>query len=116
MKKKLYQIVFWASITAILVLAFTPHGLKIARHMSDKINHFTAFFILAFLGDRAFEKTFLSLGLYLMGFGLMIEAVQFLLPYRSFAPLDMVANLCGILVYAGIIYTIESVRGKPTLP
>jgi len=112
MKKRLYQIAFWSAITVIMALAVTPQGVKLARHMSDKLNHFAAFLVLSYLGDRAYEKPFVSIGICLVLFGLFIEAIQFFLPYRKFSPLDMLANICGILLYAAIKYWVESFRGK----
>ena len=104
MKKRLYQAAFWTALAAIMFLAVTPQGARLARGTSDKVNHAIAFFILAFLGDHAFEKPFIVMALSLVGFGMMIELVQFTLPYRSFSLYDMLANIFGIVLFAVIKY------------
>lgn len=112
MRQRLYQIAFWVCLISILSLALTPQGMKIARGTSDKLHHTAAFFLLSFLGDRAFDRPFFHMALYLLGFGMIIELVQFTLPYRSFSLADMAANIGGIMVYAGLKKILESLRGK----
>ncbi|PCJ59184.1 MAG: hypothetical protein COA79_10810 [Planctomycetota bacterium] len=67
----------------------------------DKINHAFAFFVLSFLLDHAFHNKIKILNQVwlLIGFGILIECVQFFLPHREFSIADIFADLLGILWY-----------------
>ncbi len=89
------------ALIAISYLAFTPTIYPLVVDHSDKINHAFAFFVLAFLIDFSFPSTEFNLNkfLILLFYGVMIEGVQYNLPYRDFSLLDLGANLLGMLIY-----------------
>jgi VanZ family protein len=68
---------------------------------SDKFWHGFTYFVLALLADRSFPaspfnaRKFAPVFLY----GTFIEFVQYLIPWRSFSVLDMIANASGIALY-----------------
>lgn len=65
----------------------------------DKVVHFGAFFLLAWTFHKAFPlPVWLALVL-LVGYGMTIEYLQSLLPYRSSSGADLVANFCGAASY-----------------
>jgi len=103
------KILFYVSLAAILVLAVIPHPDRlpdIAR-LSDKLNHFAAFLVLAALIDLCHpEKRWVWKILFLGGYGIGIEVVQLLIPYRDFSLGDMGADLAGATVY----FMLKSVR------
>jgi VanZ family protein len=68
---------------------------------NDKFWHGFTYFVLSLLADRSFPASpfnamkFVPVFL----FGTFIEFVQYLIPWRSFSVLDMLANASGILMY-----------------
>lgn len=89
-----------AALTAISFLAVTARPFPVAANVSDKLNHLLAFFVLAVLADRAFPtKPFWLKALWLMGYGMGIECVQYFLPCREFSVMDMAADAGGMLIY-----------------
>lgn len=73
--------------------------------LSDKFYHALAFFVLSFLSNASFPESAFSYkkGLPLFFYGVLIETVQYFLPYRSFSIGDMVADAVGIFVYFLIV-------------
>ncbi len=73
----------------------------IVYSFNDKVSHFLAFYTLAFLVDFSFPKQ--KFGLFkmleLLAYGLIIECIQYFLPYRSFSWYDLAANSAGLLAY-----------------
>ena len=67
----------------------------------DKLNHLTAFFVLAMLTEYAFPKvSAVALKLLpLLGFGMLIEVLQYWVGYRYFEWLDVVADLAGLVLF-----------------
>ncbi|RUO39168.1 hypothetical protein CWE22_10445 [Pseudidiomarina aestuarii] len=65
----------------------------------DKVVHFVAFFILAWTFHRAFPIPWWLAVLILTGYGLAIEYIQGLMPYRSSSGWDLVADAAGAATY-----------------
>ena len=65
------------------------------------VPYIVAFYVLALLLDFSFpEGRFdLSKAATLLGYGFLIESVQYLLPYRTFSLFDLSADAVGLLVY-----------------
>lgn len=108
--KKYYQWTLFLCIVFILYAALTPRSIPIAENMSDKFNHFIAFFVLSFLVDRSFEFSFPILAIPVFLFGIAIEFIQFFLPYRQFSVFDMFADGVGILIYFFARYVFMLIR------
>ena len=88
--------------TAILGLATTSYDVSGVSHSNDKINHIFAFFTLALLLDLSFPNyPALAVGKIsaLIIYGLLIECIQYFLPYRSFSTLDLLADTSACLLY-----------------
>jgi len=72
--------------------------------LSDKVLHFLAFGILAFLLCRGYWKSgsrgvfWFKAGFISFFFGLFIEVYQLILPYRMFSVADLGADVAGIAV------------------
>ena len=67
-------------------------------HVSDKILHFVAYAVLAFLPSLHERRS--ALGAALLGavtLGVLLEFAQRLSPGRNFELADMVADACGVL-------------------
>ena len=87
-------------VATILWLALSPappvDGLSF-----DKANHVGAFLVLSVLADLSFpeRRSFWPAACLLIGFGALIEALQYWVGYRYFEVADFVANAVGITIY-----------------
>ncbi|HHH51134.1 MAG TPA: VanZ family protein [Campylobacterales bacterium] len=102
MKKKYYKVLFFITAFVVFVLAIVPDDqIKLTVDNADKIKHFTAFFVLSFLLNRA-SSTIVhrlrNMGALLL-FGISIEIVQLFLPARESSIEDVIADSVGILVF-----------------
>ena len=90
----------------IAIAAVIPHGAKaqtveVASIGLDKIFHFMGFACMAVFSLGAgsggpFWKKIVIVA-WVLSFGVIIEGVQFYIPYRTFNPVDIAANLFGVL-------------------
>jgi VanZ family protein len=98
---RLYRKVFYLAITCITFLALIDPRDLIIEDLSDKALHAAAFLALALLMDNSFPKQNFDVRkiLFLFLYGVAIELLQHLLPYRQSSALDILANLAGIGMY-----------------
>ncbi|RXK82481.1 VanZ family protein [Chlorobaculum sp. 24CR] len=90
------------AICFILYEAAIPHPIPPPRmDLGDKVLHAAAFFTLTALTELSFpsSKFLLWKVLFLMGFGLFIEWLQSLLPWRSADASDFLADCIGIAAF-----------------
>ena len=84
----------------IIVLSVVPEAPHIDMREGDKLGHFLAYGSLMFwfaqLERGLNGRLRCAIGFSLMGIAL--EALQLQLGYRSFDPLDMLANTTGVLL------------------
>jgi VanZ family protein len=93
----------WGCVLAVAVLAFAPSADPPGASW-DKANHLLAFAVMAWLADLGWpgrQRALSRWGL-LLGYGLLIEGVQHLIPMRHFSLLDLAADAVGILIYLGL--------------
>lgn len=77
-----------------------PSAVQLDFTINDKIAHGITFFILTLLISRGYPDNYgLLMLLYIAAFGLLIEGVQYFIPWRSFSVADWFADIAGILVY-----------------
>lgn len=86
------------ALSAIFLMRFSPGDLPRFEH-ADKIVHFAAFFILALTFHRAFPIPVWVALIILTAYGLAIEYVQNLLPYRQASMGDLLADAAGAASY-----------------
>jgi len=102
-----FKIIFFITVFFILYKALTPAGGSFLNFpYSDKVLHFSAFFVLSFLLNRAssnIEKRIRNM-LSLLAFGILIEILQSFTGYREVSFADVVADLIGILLFQ-LVYT-----------
>ena len=69
--------------------------------------HCIAYFVCAFLAYVSFNKKLFKTILFVLLISSLLEMIQYLIPYRTFNPLDIVANLAGIgiFIFVMIIWT-----------
>ena len=97
-----YRIALSMALVAMTFLATTPIDYQIISFaFIDKLEHLSAFLVLAFLMDFAFpaapwnrQKFFL-----LLCYGLLLEIVQYFMPFREFSLWDLAADALGLLSY-----------------
>ena len=70
-------------------------------NINDKLIHIVVFFGFAVLVDLSSSRKpfWLWKGLPLLSYGIGIEVLQYLTPFRSFSIMDMLADFVGIFVY-----------------
>jgi len=101
------RIVFFrAALVAAVVLVFhlatTERAYPGVEQLHDKVSHILAFATLALLADFSFPASRFGPGkiVPLLAYGVLIELVQYFLPYREASWLDVVGDGAGIAVYA----------------
>lgn len=101
LSNKTYRLLFILAIISTLILTLSvPVGLVKAGLINDKLAHAITFFVLSFLYSHTVGIRFgLRELILLAGLGLVIELIQYALPWRSFSWLDWLADIAGILGY-----------------
>ena len=99
--------VLWALAVAVLsVLSYSGSNdllMSVKVTSSGFVVHGVAYFVGIFLCYFAFDKKNISFvvwaGLLIFLFSVVLEVVQFYLPYRTFNWHDVVGNACGVLFF-----------------
>lgn len=94
------KLLFACAIAAITVLAFIPTyaPLPDVLSLSDILNHFAAFSTLYLLHAAAYPHITVKVrSAFLLGYGCLIEAVQYFLPPRQASAWDIAVDAAGIL-------------------
>jgi len=107
---------FWIPFAFATYAAFAPHGVPLPFQVSDIILHATAFTYLTaalwlahYAGDRGWKPA-----LWMMAYGIAIEAIQAFEPERSAEIKDLVVDAFGIalgvLLYRHLVLKLVVVR------
>jgi VanZ family protein len=96
-----FRIAFVCATLLVAYLAFGHLEQTPIASLNDKLNHVAAFLCLAFLLDFATPRQMWGWRklLPLFAYGLMIELVQYFLPYREFSLWDLAADTLSLIVY-----------------
>lgn len=94
----LFRFTLSATMAVIFILSVVRIEQALPGGLSDKFYHSLAFFVLGVLSALSFPEPGFSYKkcLLLFSYGVLIEVVQYFLPYRSFSFGDMVADAVGI--------------------
>jgi len=98
------QLVAKFQLAFLLCLLFFLGVVKISTAVSNSLNdllmHFLAYMVLMCSGLFTFPHRVYAVKLFyaFFAYSILIEFIQFFLPYRSFSLLDIVANGAGLLV------------------
>lgn len=94
-------------VLGLWVATNTPTDLNLPT-VNDKIQHLSVFFAFAMLADLVTSRKpfWFWKGLPLLGYGALIEIMQFYTPHRSFEVADWIADFFGVLLYYMIKYTL----------
>jgi len=100
------KILFYTALIVIFILAVVPNYNYLPKvfSISDLLNHFMAFFVLSILLDYSYRylKSAYKI-LILLGYGILIESVQYFIPYRKCSFLDLSIDGVAVLLYFLIV-------------
>jgi VanZ family protein len=96
-----FRLALLATLIVVMHLATTRLQYPVVEDLNDKFDHILAFYVLALLTDFSFPRNGFGPGkvLSLLGYGLLIEAIQYFLPYRSSSLYDVAADVVGLFIY-----------------
>ncbi len=105
------------AVIAILHLATTQRNYPVIEDVNDKVSHVLAFAALALLADFSFPRNRFGFAKVasLLAFGLLIEVVQYFLPYRESSVFDWIADAVGVGIYVlfiPLLRRLPYVRGR----
>lgn len=92
------MLAFFVCAGAILYIALAPVSDHPTLSYGDKLNHALAFFVLGSLGSIAWPASARALLGGLVGYGVLIELLQWPVPGHNADPLDVLADLVGALL------------------
>jgi VanZ family protein len=97
----IFRLALLTTVVAVTYLATTRQEIPVAKDISDKANHIVAFYVLTLLVDYSFPRKRLGRAkiLVLLGYGVLIEITQSLLPDRTPSLFDLFADGVGIALY-----------------
>lgn len=107
--KKSAPAAFLILLAAVTYLSLTPISHQVSEISWDKLNHLAAYLCLGVLADMAFltgSRLFLKLWL-LLGYSVLIELAQHVIPNRYFSGFDIFANTLGLFLAFGILQIIQ---------
>ena len=97
-------IIWIVAITVLTVMPYANNG-KVSLKLTESgmVLHFVGYFVASSLFYWAYRKDTLFSILFscfsIFMFGVVLEIVQFYLPYRTFNPIDIYANASGIFFF-----------------
>lgn len=98
---RLIFIFTFAVVSFALLTQSPPKPTGLSFEHADKVAHFTVFFVLTLTMHLAFRPR-VWLGLLLMlGYGVLVEAIQHQVPGRGAEALDVVADMVGAITSYG---------------
>lgn len=105
-----FQILLGLALLAATVAMLSPRvpDAGISFDHFDKLVHASTFLVLAFLADAGWPQHGFGRAKYLplLGYGILIECVQYFIPNRSFDLLDVAADATGLLLYGAMLLTL----------
>lgn len=106
---RLWRLVFILTITVVFILAVLPAQEVHIGFSYDKLNHIAAFFVLGVLTRFAWPGKGAALALLLLlGFGILIEVVQYY-EGRDASFLDVMADIIGLALAVVVTATLRYV-------
>ena len=109
----LFRVALLAVVALVFHLATTQSAYPGVSSVNDKVEHVLAFGLLSLLADFSFPVGRFGLAkiLPLLGYGVLIEVVQYFLPYRESSAADVLADGIGIAIYAIGIPVLDRIPG-----
>ena len=98
---------FWMTLTLATAAALRPLMVEEWFSGQDKVLHLVAYSGLYWLGRLAFSWSGWQLSSALLTYGVIIELLQSLTPYRFMSAADVVANAAGLAVGALVLARVQ---------
>ena len=113
-QQKLFKVLFFIALALLTLVCLIPlSGPAFEINNIDKLYHFSAYLILAFVFERGFVHLFKYGGvLMLIGYGILVEFAQGQTEFRTMSIADIVANSAGVIFYLVIVLTIQRLVSK----
>jgi VanZ family protein len=93
------QALFFLACAIVMALAVAELGHKTTFPFADKLQHALVFFVLAALAEAAWPRALRRAMAGVFLYGLLIESVQWFLPWREFSLLDWLADGVGVALW-----------------
>lgn len=113
---KVMKVIFFFLLAGSFSYSLMPNSVTLPDKFGlSHILHFLAFVTLAFTMDLAYPRLGnLRKVWVLTGFGILIEAVQYFIPYRFCSFWDLMVDVLGIAAYfLGIQQAVKGLATKP---
>jgi VanZ family protein len=112
----LAKALFWLACLVITALSLSPIEMLAAPIFDwwDKAQHASAFLVLTCLGSFAYPKWPWRIFLGLLGFGILIEVMQYFTGYRFAELNDFLADLTGVTLGTAVMWLAEKWLFKNT--
>lgn len=109
---KAAKVVFFVYIGIVLFMSCYNFGPEVQTG-NDKINHAAAYFVFAVIFYFAWksDNLFVITGCG-MAFGVLVEVIQYFLPYRSAELGDLIADLVGVVLGLMVVKFLSSRNKK----
>ena len=115
-QRRLLMYFFLGMLFIGLIVALAPSPDKVGITLNDKVMHIGAFFGYALLFDAASERDFWRFQVpLLLGYGALIEVLQFFTTWRTFSLLDWCADAGGLILYWLVFRVLFKVKSVPAL-
>ena len=107
----LFRVALVLALLGIGYLATSPTD-AVLPATNDKLKHIAAFLLLAYLSDAAFPRQSWNWRKFipLLGYGLLLECIQYFEPTRFFSLADLVADAVGLGLYPLLRVVLNQVR------
>ena len=99
---------FYCLLALYTYMGLSRSGMELTTYASDKLLHFSGYVIFIISAMLAYGKrrSFVFLFMLLFAYSVLIECIQYFLPYRSFEVKDILANLAGLSVGSVIWFVV----------
>lgn len=116
----MYKMLFWVFFCGVVFLSVSPWQIKVYSSFPDVFfsnygfpQHVAGYFLLSFSACRIFKRAnpWMLLG-GILGMGIVLECIQYIVPNRSFNMYDLMGNLLGVLPVAVTVFFYQIRRAK----
>jgi VanZ family protein len=106
----LFRIALVLALLSLGYLATSPTQVVLPE-TNDKLKHLAAFLLLAQLSDAAFPRRPWNWRKFipLLGYGLLLECIQYFVPNRFFSLADLLADAVGLGLYPLVRIALDKV-------
>jgi len=89
---------FYCLLAVYTYMGLSRSGADLSIVASDKLLHFAGYVVFIISAMVAFRIRLGFMVLLLFTYSVLIEIIQYFLPYRTFEGMDIIANLTGLIV------------------